>query len=181
MIWGVVVAAAGVAAWTDIKNRRIPNALTGPLLLSGLVFSGVNCGWAGLGDSAAAMVVLSLPCVLLFLFAGGGAGDAKLMAAFGAWLGLINGLVALAAVSIAGIVVAILHAVFAGQLKKTATNIGGIISHAMLFVLTGGRVSSAISMSGGAGDIRHMQKMPYGVSIFAGISIAAGGTLLWQM
>ncbi len=181
LLWTVVVTAAVIAAYTDIKGRRIPNILTGPMLLAGLVFSSVNCGWAGLGDSAVAMVVLALPYVLLFLFAGGGAGDAKLMAAFGAWLGLINGLVALAAVSIAAIIAAILQAIFAGQVKKTATNIGGIVSHAMLFVLSGGRMSSVLNTSGSSGDISHMQKMPYGVSIFAGICIAAGGALLWRI
>ena len=181
LLWTAVVTAAGIAAYTDIKGRRIPNILTGPMLLAGLVFSGVNCGWAGLGDSAAAMVILALPYVLLFLFAGGGAGDAKLMAAIGSWLGLINGLVALAAVSIAAIIAAVLHAIFARQVKKTATNIGGIISHAMLSVLTGGRVSSLVNAADGSGDISHMQKMPYGVSIFAGICAAAGGTLLWRI
>lgn len=96
--WAVVVAASLVAAMTDIASRRIPNILTGPLLLGGVVWAAWTAGPSGLADSISACVLLALPYVLLFLFAGGGAGDAKLMGAVGAWLGMVNGLIVLSCV-----------------------------------------------------------------------------------
>ena len=65
--WGVVMVAALVGAGTDIKSRRIPNWLTGPVLLSGLVFAGVTAGWAGLGDALAGMLLAGVPFVVLFM------------------------------------------------------------------------------------------------------------------
>jgi len=35
--WGVVLCAAAIAMATDIRSRRIPNVLTLPLLLAGLI------------------------------------------------------------------------------------------------------------------------------------------------
>src|SRR6056297_2650346 len=93
--WATVLGASLAAAGWDIRCRRIPNFLTGPVLLAGLIWAAASAGWAGLGDSLAAAALLGLPYVVLFLQCGGGAGDAKLMMALGAWLGLVNGVVVL--------------------------------------------------------------------------------------
>ena len=91
--WSVVIVASLAAAAFDLRTRHIPNILTGPLLLSGLIWSGWHGGLAGLGDAAAACAVLAVPFVFMFLFCNGGAGDAKLMAGIGAWLGLAQSVV----------------------------------------------------------------------------------------
>ena len=60
--WGAVLGAALVGAIWDARTRRIPNALTAPLLLGGLAHAVVVGGWAGLADSAAAtLAFLNLP------------------------------------------------------------------------------------------------------------------------
>jgi len=48
------------------------------------------------------MLLLGIPYFLLFAFAGGGAGDAKIMAALGAWVGWHNGIAVVVGVSIGG-------------------------------------------------------------------------------
>ena len=93
--WGVVIGASLFAVVSDIRQRRIPNALTFPLLAVGLIWAACFGGLAGLLEALGACALLALPYVLLFIFVGGGAGDAKLMGAIGAWLGLRYGLVAL--------------------------------------------------------------------------------------
>src|SRR5687768_7423149 len=98
--WGAVLGATAVAAFTDSRARRIPNWLTGPVLAAGLIQAVVVGGGAGLADSLAAMLMLALPYIVLFLFAGGGAGDAKLMGALGSWLGLVQGAVVLGLVAL---------------------------------------------------------------------------------
>jgi prepilin signal peptidase PulO-like enzyme (type II secretory pathway) len=84
--WGVVFGTSLAAAIFDLRSKRIPNALTIPLLVAGLVWATWIGGLSGLGNAAAACFLLALPYVFLFLFAKGGAGDAKLMGAIGAWL-----------------------------------------------------------------------------------------------
>src|SRR5262249_54414726 len=88
--WGVAIAASIVAATTDLRSRRIRKWLTAPVFICGLIWSAAAHGPWGLGDAFAASLLLAAPFVLLFLFAGGGAADAKLMGALGALLGLKN-------------------------------------------------------------------------------------------
>lgn len=105
--WVVVIVACAVAAITDIQSRRIPNALTIPLFFTGIIAAFAFRGSWGALESFIAAMLLMTPYLLLFLFAGGGAGDAKLMAGIGAWLGLISGMAALLAVAITGVVMAL--------------------------------------------------------------------------
>ena len=86
--WGVVLLTSLAGAVTDLHARRVPNRLTFPVLLGGLLWATYEGGAAGLADAAGACVLLALPFVLLFVLANGGAGDAKLMGALGAWLGV---------------------------------------------------------------------------------------------
>ena len=79
--WGVIISASLVAASCDMRSRRIPNTLTFPLFLCGLVWALVHGGLSGLGEAFGACFILALPYILLFVFANGGAGDAKLMGA----------------------------------------------------------------------------------------------------
>ena len=105
--WGTVLGAALVAAFWDLRSRRIPNLLTGPLLLCGWCQSVWLCGAHGLLDSFVASLLLATPFAILFAFAGGGAGDAKLMGALGSWLGVVSGIAVLLAVCLCGMVIAV--------------------------------------------------------------------------
>ncbi|MHC4949344.1 MAG: A24 family peptidase [Planctomycetota bacterium] len=175
--WGVVITAAVIALATDLRSRRIPNWLTGPLLAGGLVFAGLVGGLPGLADSFTACLLLAFPFVLLFLFARGGAGDAKLMGALGAWLGLVNGLALLLAVAACGIVLAIAWSLWRREAVQVANNLGGIATGVFLAVCTRTRVGDAFRASA---DPSRMQVMPYGVAIFAGVCLAAVGVLIWH-
>ena len=76
-----------VAAWIDGKELRVPNWLTYSMVLAGLVYNGVTAGWGGLGWALVGMVVGLLCLLPLYSVGGMGAGDVKLMAGIGAWLG----------------------------------------------------------------------------------------------
>jgi prepilin peptidase CpaA len=80
----LIVAAVTVAVVTDVRARRIPNALTLPAAGFGL---GIGVASGGLGGFALAMAGLLAGAALFFVPAtrfGWGMGDLKLVAALGA-------------------------------------------------------------------------------------------------
>lgn len=83
-----VVVITLAAATTDIMMKRIPNYITVPAAILGLLFHLVFT-IKGIG-LLMAVAGLGLGFVLLFvpwLLGGGGMGDVKLLAALGVWLG----------------------------------------------------------------------------------------------
>jgi len=84
----VVLVAVLIAAVTDVWKFKVYNALTVPLLLGGLIYHATTAGWAGLANSTLGLL-FGFSILLIFYAMGGmGAGDVKLMAAIGAWLGM---------------------------------------------------------------------------------------------
>jgi prepilin peptidase CpaA len=174
--WAVVAAASLAAAICDVRSGRIPNILTGPLLLAGLGWALWVGGGTGLAVAAAGALLLALPYVILFAVAGGGAGDAKLMGAIGAWLGLVSGLVALLCVALAGAVVGMGLAAHKRRHGLVLGRVGWMVV-ALAHLLRGQRNHTTRSFLSG----EDMQAMPYGVAIFAGVCIGAVMVFLWHV
>lgn len=175
--WGVVTGASLIAALSDLREKRIPNALTLPLFIVGLIWAVWFGGLSGLAESAGASALLALPYIMLFLFFGGGAGDAKLMGAIGAWLGLKQGLIVLACVVISGGIMAIIRAIAKEQVKFVLTSVFVSFYGALLYLLTHRKLQIVEEQN----EIRQSGDLiiPYGVAIFAGV--CAGGGILWLM
>lgn len=85
--WFGAFALAAAACWFDVRTRRIPNWLTFPAALLGLVAATATHGGHGTVSSAAGLLVGVALFFPLFALKGLGAGDVKLMGALGAWLG----------------------------------------------------------------------------------------------
>lgn len=83
----VVSIFAIVAAITDVWKYKVPNLVTFPLLISGLVYHGAVNEWAGIGNSLLGVLFGFGVLILPYLMGGMSAGDVKLMMAIGAWLG----------------------------------------------------------------------------------------------
>ncbi|KGX83388.1 A24 family peptidase [Pontibacillus marinus] len=93
---------------TDLKNRKIYNAVLLPGFLLSLVFHTFVNGWAGLGSSLLGALIGILILFIPFAMGGMGAGDVKLLGLIGAWKGsmfvfytsiymaLVGGVIALA-------------------------------------------------------------------------------------
>ena len=177
--WGVVIGASLVAAFGDVKTQRVPNALTFPLAAAGLIWAAWRGGVAGAAEATGACVLLALPYVFLFIFAGGGAGDAKLMGAIGTWLGLKQSVVILLCVAIAGIVLAIARAISQRRLNFVLTSVLISIYTFLICVAGGRRPSPASERTDDAARQPGGLNVPYGVAIALGVCAAAAITGLW--
>ena len=117
-----VIILVALATRADVQSRKIPNALTGPAFLLGIL---VHLGLGGVGGGGNALLGAAVASAILlpgWLLGFMGAGDVKLMGAVGAWLGHPDGLVAAVAALIAGGLIAILVAARRGLLKQALRN-----------------------------------------------------------
>jgi prepilin peptidase CpaA len=106
-IW-VVTFLLITAAIIDGWMLKVPNWLTFPMIMAGWIYSTVFFGWEGLGWSlagTAAGLALLLP---LYAIGGMGAGDVKLLAGVGAWVGASTTFYAFCLSAVVGAVIAIL-------------------------------------------------------------------------
>jgi prepilin peptidase CpaA len=155
-ILGGAVLLAVLAGWTDYRSRRIPNWLTVPGLAVGIGVNVAATGWGGLKTSllgAGLGLLLLLPFVLLRSL---GAGDWKLAAALGAFVGasvLVNLLVG--SVFVAGIM-AVALVIYKRRGRQTLRNIGHLLVSLVTFRLPGSEVSL---------DNPQSLKVPYGVAL----------------
>jgi len=118
----LAVAAAVCAAVNDLQERRIPNWLTYPAMLLGLVLQGVLHGWGGLLTSAIGGLLFGGTFFLFYLIRATGAGDVKLAAALGCLVGLGASFQVLFATALAGGVLAIIFMVLSGRTLETLRN-----------------------------------------------------------
>ncbi len=116
----VVLVAALVAAATDIWKFKVYNVLTLPLLVSGLLYHAFR---AELADSLLGVLFGFAALIVLYIIGGMGAGDVKLMAGVGAWLGMPLTFYVFIASSLAAGVYSIGLVVWTGQVGETAVNL----------------------------------------------------------
>ena len=103
----VVCAVLIAAAVVDWLKLRVPNWMTFPLIVFGLIANSWNAGWPGCGHSMYG-VLMGLGLLLpLYSVGGMGAGDVKLLAGVGAWLGPATTLAAFTTSAAVGAVLAI--------------------------------------------------------------------------
>ena len=94
--WGVVVCASLVAMAHRRPQPADPQPADAPAARGGTGGGGgVRGGGAGWPTLRSGVCCWACPYVALFLFAGGGGGDAKLMGAIGAWVGFASGVIVL--------------------------------------------------------------------------------------
>lgn len=125
--WWPTLMVLAVATFTDLRSRRIPNWLVLPFLLVGIAVSAWLHGWHGVGQSFEGLGVALLLFGSLFCMGGMGAGDVKLCAAIGAWIGPGQLFTALIMTALAGGVMALCWAAYRGFLKELFTGAGELL------------------------------------------------------
>ena len=97
MLWRtiVVLILVAIAAWTDLRERKLYNWNTYSGMLIGLALHALPGSPLAFTDSLAGWLACGLLMLLCFVLMPVGGGDVKLLAMIGAGLGLEDGLTAL--------------------------------------------------------------------------------------
>lgn len=169
----VVTVMAFVAAVVDLRQFRVPNALTFPLAILGLTFHATVNGLGGLQYSLGGIVIGLVALFLFYVMGVMGAGDVKLLAAIGAWIGAAN---VVYVFCVAGIVTGI-HSLVVLTWQRRLREIPAIFQVAAVQMMTLGRhiarTDSASLAAVTQRPDRHRYVMPFAVMIAIGVLLVA--------
>ncbi len=107
-----------VAAWIDWKEHRVPNWLTYSALACGLAYHSIIAGVDGLTAAMLGAVVGLGTLIVPYALRGMGAGDVKLMAAVGAWVGAASTVYAFLWIAVIGGIMGMYSIVRSRQMKE---------------------------------------------------------------
>lgn len=173
---GILLMFVCVAAVFDLRGFRIPNALTLPFVIAGLMFHAASGGAAGMTMALGGLLVGFMLLILPFLMGGFGGGDVKLLMAVGAWCGPANILTLfVVAALILGVVSAYKMLRHAGVWSRGMANLKIAIVQMWAFAnLLGGdeRVDELVHEEG-----RHRRMVPFAVVFALGVIVSLGYSL----
>ncbi|HQX49072.1 MAG TPA: A24 family peptidase [Planctomycetaceae bacterium] len=151
-----------LAAWIDGRELKVPNWITFPMILSGLVYSTCVGGLGGLGAGVLGMCVGLLTLLPLYAVGGMGAGDVKLMAGIGAWLGWEITFAAFCVSTVVGALMAVVMVLWKRSMKHHYENFLLILSEWMV-------IKNPYELSRIAAKRKPtMMLLPYGIPICIG-------------
>ena len=126
----VVLVVALVAVVFDVRTRRIPNWLTfGAALAASASTRRSTAGLPGVGIAAAGWLAGAALFFPFFALGGMGAGDVKLLAALGAWLGPAESVWLAIFAAMAGGVLGLVVALARGYLRTAISNLWLMLMH----------------------------------------------------
>ena len=149
------------ACVTDVRSRRIPNVLTFGAAAAAVTFHTFAPAGHGTSSAVAGWFAGAAAMFIPFALGGLGAGDVKLLAALGAWLGPVNAIWLAAYAAIAGAVLGVIIATYHGYLKQALTNVWLLLQH---FMVMGLRPLAPMTLEGSSAP-----RMAYALPIFAGV------------
>ena len=161
---GVLMALLLIAAIIDVRTSRIPNWLVFAGALYGLAYNTISPLYArdiGILFALGGLAVGFGAMLPAYLFRVMGAGDVKLMAMVGAFLGAWATVGAVLATLVAGGVLALALATWSGRTVHLLRNVAAI-SRGTMVTMTTGIGGLAVHEGPSAGN------MPYGVAIAVG-------------
>jgi prepilin peptidase CpaA len=166
--WGILVVCwlvsitLVVAALIDGYKLKVPNWLTFPMIISGWIASTIFFGWAGLGCSLMGTAVglgLLLPA---YAIGGMGAGDVKLLAGVGAWVGVSNTFWAFAVSVVVGAIIAMAMVIYRRAWRHHQNQFLGILTE-ILVVRDPNQLATMAAQRKSS-----MLLLPYGIPIAIG-------------
>jgi len=169
----IVLVAACIGAVTDVWKFRVYNVLTVPLMLTGMTYHAVFGGWEGLTASSLGLLfgfgVLIVPYGLGLM----GAGDVKLLAGVGAWLGMPIVVVVFVVSSLITGLYATILIICRGKLAESWLTIKMILYRFAVLGMYLGKEDLVEPLS--VGVDRRLRVIPFGAMVPLGIV----GALIW--
>lgn len=161
------IVAVCAACLYDVSTSRIPNALTFAAAVLAILFH--SFAPSGSGWSAALFGLVVGLAVFFPLFALGamGAGDVKLMAALGGWIGATSILYVALYASLAGGVLALIVALRKRYLRQALSNVRMLATY---WWVEGIKPFPALTI-----ESSQSLRLPYAVAIAAGLAVT-----IWQ-
>lgn len=156
----VALLIGALACWFDVRTRHIPNLLTFGGAALALGYSLVTGGPGGLLSSALGWLAGAALFLPFFVLGGMGAGDVKLAACLGAWLGPMAAVFVDLYAALAGGVMALALALATGYLRQALTNVWLLLAH---WRVVGIRPLAELTLEGSRGP-----RLPYALPIAAG-------------
>jgi prepilin peptidase CpaA len=151
-----------LASWIDYAQRRVPNWLNLTLILVGFAMQGWFFGFSGLSTGFFGMWAGFGLLIVPWMMHGMGAGDVKLMAAIGVWLGPLLTFYSFALGAAIGGVAAVVMIVSTGRLRMACANLNVIFAKCTNPQTLFSEFGSAKSFGATS------QLLPYGVPLTAG-------------
>src|SRR5207247_1610197 len=125
----MVLILGAMACWCDLRTKRIPNLLTFGGAALAIGYSVATQGIGGLVPSLGGWLTGAVLFLPMYLLGGMGAGDVKLLACLGAWLGPQTALFVALYASIAGGVMALIVSLATGYLRVATRNLWLLLAH----------------------------------------------------
>lgn len=170
LMFAVLVAATV----TDIRTNKVPNGISLGGCVLGLACGAALAGWAGLLNSGAGLLTGFAALLPLYALKGMGAGDVKLMAATGSFLGPAFTLDAVLYTFLGGGVLALIAVVHAVGPTEWVRQLPGSVKHLLLRrVWVGGPRP--------AGTTVRKLRFPYALAIGLGAALAVYGPPLLRL
>lgn len=163
------------AAFFDMKEKRIPNFLTFPVMLAGLILNIITNGLSGIIFSFYGFLIGLVIFFIPFILGGMGAGDVKLMAAIGVLMGWKFTLLSSLFTAIAGIAVMFVYLICKKKLFSYFKNYFRVIWRTILNCvyfsdrnIVGNKLKSFAYFSGMENEENEKLYVPYGIAIALG-------------
>jgi len=161
----ILIPGILLASWIDYAERRVPNWLNALLIVIGFAAQAVYFGTDGMATGFWGMLTGFGLLIVPWLMHGMGAGDVKLLAAIGVWLGPLMTFYSFALGAVLGGIAAVTMILSTGRLRMACVNIGVILAKC-------GNPQTMFSEFGSAKSFGSTsQLLPYGVPL-------TGGTLI---
>jgi len=154
-----------LGSWIDYSERRVPNWLNASLIVLGFIVQGCFNGWDGMTTGFWGLITGFGLLIVPWMMHGMGAGDVKLMAAIGVWIGPLLTFYSFALGAVIGGITAVIMIVSTGRLRMACANMSIIIAKCTNPQTLFGEYGSAKSFG------TTSQLLPYGVPL-------TGGTLI---
>ena len=170
----VLIVLIGMVLYFDLSRNKIPNFLTFPAIVWGLVSYTAMDGVSGLWFSLAGMLVGLAIFFIPFAMGGIGGGDVKLLGAVGALQGWQFVLAAGILTAIAGGILSIIYLIVHGRLLSVLKKMAGFVLAPFFSALyfnfnleIFNRISIFFAIH--PSEAQEPVRMPYGAAIAAGV------------